>query len=194
MFPSTPTPSSFTRLGLVALLTAGLGACSHGPMGHGGMGHMHGMSGPQATAFLAPTQGNSASGTLSFEQHGSHVMVVAVVGGLKPGQQHGFHIHEKGDCSAPDGTSAGPHFNPTGKPHGQPGKGEHHAGDMPALQANAQGVAQLRFHLEGVTLAPGATSLIGRGVIVHAGPDDYSTQPTGNSGARIACGVIKGGA
>lgn len=189
MFHFSRTVCSFTRLGLLALMAVGLGACSHGPMG-GHMHGMHGMAGPKATAILAATQGNTASGTLSFEQHGSHVMVVAVVSGLKPGQQHGFHIHEKGDCSAPDGTSAGGHFNPTAQPHG-PQSAAHHAGDMPSLQADANGVAQARFHLEGVTLAEGATSLIGRGVIVHAGPDDYATQPTGNSGARIACGVIK---
>ena len=192
MFHASRPVRSFTRWTLLAGLAASLSACMHGPMaGHDGpMGHMHGMAGPKATALLAPTQGNTASGTLSFEQHGDHVMVVAVVSGLKPGQLHGLHVHEKGDCSAPDGTSAGGHFNPTGQPHG-PQNAAHHAGDLPALQADANGVAQARFHLQGVSLKEGATSLIGRGLIVHAGPDDYATQPTGNSGARIACGVIR---
>lgn len=146
---------------------------------------------PQATATLSPTRGQSASGTVQFVQHGDHVMVKAIVTGLKPGQAHGFHIHEKGDCSSGDGMSTGGHFNPTGAPHG-PQAAAHHAGDLPALQADAQGRAEVTFHLEGVTLSAGATSILGRGLIVHAGPDDYQTQPTGNSGARIACGVIQG--
>ncbi len=145
---------------------------------------------PQASTTLMPTRGNTASGTVRWVQHGDHVQVTAVVTGLKPGQEHGFHVHEKGDCSSGDGLSTGGHFNPTGTPHG-PQHGPHHAGDLPALKADAQGRAEVTFHLDGVTLRAGATSLIGRGLIVHAGPDDYTTQPTGNSGARIACGVIQ---
>ena len=150
---------------------------------------MHG-SGPSAVAVLEPTRGNQAAGTMSFEQQGSNVLVMARVTGLKPNQEHGFHVHEKGDCSSGDGTSAGGHFNPIGKPHG-PQHAEHHAGDMPALKADANGVADVRFILSGVSVGSGPADLIGRGVIVHADPDDYKTQPTGNSGARIACGVIK---
>jgi len=112
------------------------------------------------------------------------------VQGLKPGQEHGLHIHEKGDCSAPDAMSAGGHFNPQGKPHGQPGSAEHHAGDLPALKADKSGRAHVQVDVSGITLKPGPTSIIGRAVVVHADPDDYKTQPTGNSGARIACGVI----
>ena len=144
----------------------------------------------QASATLAPTKGNTASGSLSFEQHGAHVLVTGTVLGLKPGQEHGFHIHEKGDCSSGDGLGTGGHFNPSAAPHG-PQHAAHHAGDMPALKADANGQAQLSFRLEGVSLTPGASSIAGRGLIVHAGPDDYQTQPTGNSGARIACGVIQ---
>ena len=147
-------------------------------------------SGPKATATLEPTRGNTAAGTVSFQQQGDVVRVTANISGLKPNQEHGFHAHEKGDCSSGDGMSTGGHFNPTGKPHGKP-DAEHHAGDIPALKADANGNAQASFTLSGVTVGTGTTDLVGRGLIVHAAPDDYTTQPTGNSGARIACGVIQ---
>jgi len=112
------------------------------------------------------------------------------VTGLKPNGEHGFHVHEKGDCSSGDGMSTGGHFNPNGKAHGKP-DADDHAGDMPALQSDANGNATANFELKGVSVGSGTTDLVGRGLIVHAAPDDYTTQPTGNSGARIACGVIK---
>jgi len=147
-------------------------------------------SGPErAEARLAPTQGNKVSGTVTFVQSGDKLKVFAEVSGLTPGL-HGFHIHEKGDCSAPDGTSAGGHFNPTGKPHGNPERGDHHAGDMVQLVADDKGNARQLSYLEGPTLGGGPNSIIGLSVIVHAALDDYKTQPTGNSGARQACGVI----
>jgi superoxide dismutase, Cu-Zn family len=150
-------------------------------------------SGPtRATAALHPTAGNAAQGEVTFEQVGDKVRVTAQVVGLTPNQEHGFHIHEVGDCSASDGASAKGHFNPYGKPHGPPGS-EHHAGDMPSLKADARGRAHLQADLVVVTLTPGPASIIGRAVIVHANPDDYATQPTGKSGARVACGVIKAG-
>jgi len=144
---------------------------------------------PSAEATLIPTSGNKASGSVTFTQQGESVMLTVKISGLTPGA-HGFHIHDKGDCSAPDGTSAGGHFNPTAKPHGHPDRGDHHAGDMPALEADASGNASLSTQLRGVTLGEGANSIVGRGLIVHAAADDYTTQPTGNSGARLACGVI----
>ena len=147
-------------------------------------------AGPKAVAALQPTQGNSAAGTVTFEQKADHVLVTAKVSGLKPNQEHGFHAHEKGDCSSGDGMSTGGHFNPTAKPHG-PQHADHHAGDLPALKADGSGNAQATFQLKGVTVGSGATDLVGRGLIVHAGADDYTTQPTGNAGARIACAVIK---
>jgi superoxide dismutase, Cu-Zn family len=145
----------------------------------------------QATAALQPTKGNKAFGEATFEQEGDKVHVLVNAQGLKPNEEHGFHIHEAGDCSSGDGMSAKGHFNPAGKPHGNPASGEHHAGDLPALKADKDGRAKLDVMLEGVTLAPGPNSIVGRGLIIHADPDDYKTQPTGNSGARIACGVIK---
>ena len=146
-------------------------------------------SGPMATAKLDATRGNTASGMVTFRQQGEHTMVQAKLEGLKPGQEHGFHIHEKGDCSSGDGMSTGGHFNPGGKPHGAP-DAEHHAGDLPALKADAQGRADVKFQITGVTISSGVADIVGKGLIVHAMPDDYKTQPTGNSGARIACGVI----
>ena len=142
-----------------------------------------------ATAPMAPTQGNKVSGTVNFTQSGDKLMVTAEISGLTPGL-HGFHIHEKGDCSAPDGTSAGGHFNPGGKPHGSPEHAEHHAGDMLQLVADANGNARQASYISGPTLADGPAGIIGRSVIIHAAPDDYKTQPTGNSGGRQACGVI----
>jgi len=146
--------------------------------------------GPSASATLAPTTGNTAAGTVTFRQVGDQVLVHARVSGLKPGQEHGFHVHEKGDCSSGDGVSAGGHFNPMGKPHGAPGSTDRHAGDLPALKADAQGRVDAQFQVAGIAIGSGATDIVGRGLIVHAMPDDFKTQPTGNAGARIACGVI----
>jgi Cu-Zn family superoxide dismutase len=145
-----------------------------------------------ATAALQPTKGNKALGEATFEQTGDKVHLIVNAQGLKPDQEHGFHIHEAGDCSSGDGMSAKGHYNPAGQPHGNPASGAHHAGDLPALKADKSGRARLEVELAGISLAPGPTSIVGRGLIIHADPDDYKTQPTGNSGARLACGVIKG--
>jgi Cu-Zn family superoxide dismutase len=147
---------------------------------------------PRASAGLGATAGNKTVGEVTFEQVGGKVRVTAQVIGLKPNQEHGFHIHEVGDCSSGDGMSAKGHFNPYGKPHGPQGS-EHHAGDMPNLDSDAKGKAKLTADLDIVTLTSGPASIVGRAVIVHADPDDYKTQPAGNSGARLACGVIKAG-
>src|SRR5271169_3082454 len=148
-----------------------------------------GATAQSATATLTPTTGNTAAGTVSFIQKGDKVSVTAKVSGLTPGG-HGFHIHEKGDCSASDGMSAGGHFNPTGKPHGDPAGPDHHAGDMPMLQADASGNATLTADLDVIRIGGGASDIVGRSVIVHKDADDFKTQPTGNSGARVACGTI----
>jgi superoxide dismutase, Cu-Zn family len=121
---------------------------------------------------------------------GDKVNVVANLSGLTPGQEHAFHVHEAGDCSSPDGMSAKGHFNPYGKAHGNPATSERHAGDMPALKADAGGNAKLDTTLDVMTVKPRPASIVGRGLIVHASPDDYTTQPTGNAGARLACAVI----
>ena len=147
-------------------------------------------SGFAAVANLEPTQGNSASGTVTFVQAGDKVVVTARVTGLAPGS-HGFHVHEKGDCTSPDGNSAGGHFNPHGKVHGNPSTPDHHAGDMPMLVADSNGVASLTAELDTVSVGGSVADVIGKSVIVHKDPDDFATQPTGNSGARVACGVIR---
>lgn len=171
---------------LLALCAVTLGACA---ADNSGITIKRGGSGPAAIAELKPTAGNKAAGTVLFTGDGSAVTVRVQVSGLSPNQTHGFHVHEKGDCSAPDAMSAGGHFNPTNTPHGPQGA-PHHAGDMPSLKADATGNAQATFTLTGVTIGRGATDIVGKSVIVHAQPDDYTTQPTGNSGGRIACGVI----
>lgn len=148
------------------------------------------LSTPSARAELKPTTGNTTAGVVEFKQSSpGNVSVVAKVSGLKPGQEHGFHVHQNGDCSSGDGMSTGGHFNPGGHPHG-PQDAPHHAGDMPSLKADSSGNAEARFTLKDVAIGSGANDLVGRGVIVHVQPDDYKTQPTGNAGARIACGVI----
>jgi len=148
---------------------------------------------PRATAQLQPTRGNSVSGSVTFTQKGDKVVVAGNISGLKPNQEHGFHVHEKGDCSSGDGMSAAGHFNPQGSPHGHHSTPAHHAGDMPNLKADAKGNASFAAELDVITVSEGPTSVIGRGLIVHAQPDDYKSQPVGNAGARLACAVIQKG-
>ena len=145
-----------------------------------------------ATATLAATAGNATTAELQFAAADGGVRITGQVNGLKPDTAHGFHVHEFGDCSAPDASSAGGHFNPSGSPHGRVGgSAPHHAGDTDNLDADATGVATVDRMLTGATLGDGSpTDIVGKGVIVHADPDDYTTQPTGNAGGRLACGVI----
>lgn len=144
-----------------------------------------------ATVNLASASGSLVSGKLTIVPMGNGVHLTGEIGGLSPGSTHAIHIHEKGDCSAADASSAGGHFNPSAQPHGKVGSGAHHGGDMDNLVANAEGVAQVNTHAEGVTLGGGAANdVAGKAVIVHAAADDYRTQPTGNAGGRVACGVI----
>ena len=146
--------------------------------------------GPAATARLEPTRGNAAAGTVKLVPDGDVGRVSGEVRGLQPGTEHGFHIHEKGDCSSGDGNSAGGHFNPTAAAHGRHGSGTHRTGDLPSLRADASGVARIDFSSRTIRVGSGQTDIVGRGLIVHANPDDYTTQPTGNAGARLACAVI----
>lgn len=149
--------------------------------------------GRTATATLAPTTGNSVSGSLVFTQQGDAVQVAGEVRGLKPNGVHGFHIHEKGDCSSGDGMGTGGHFNPTGVAHGAHDHGTHHAGDLVSLTADANGVARFNYLSSTIAVGKGAADIIGRGLIVHRDADDFTTQPTGNSGPRVACAVIAKG-
>ena len=148
-------------------------------------------AGPAAQVTLNPTEGNQAAGSLRFAIVDGAVHASGEVTGLGANTVHGFHLHETGDCSAPDASSAGGHFNPGETEHGRVGHGAHHGGDSDNLSADADGVATVDTRFEGVTIGDGSeTDIIGRGVIVHADADDYATQPTGNAGARLACGVI----
>ena len=144
-----------------------------------------------ATVNLAPASASLVSGKLTAMPMGDGVHFTGEVGGLAPNSTHAIHVHERGDCSAADASSAGGHFNPAGTPHGRSGAGAHHAGDMDNIVANAQGVARVDVHARGVTLGGGAANdVAGKAVIVHAAADDYRTQPTGNAGGRVACGIV----
>jgi Cu-Zn family superoxide dismutase len=144
-----------------------------------------------AVANLTAASGSLVSGKLVLMAMDDGVHIAGDVGGLAPGSTHGFHIHEKGDCSAADASSAGGHFNPTASPHGKAESGAHHAGDIDNIVADASGVAHVDAHVAGVALGGGGGhDIAGRAIVVHAAPDDYASQPAGNAGARIACGVI----
>lgn len=142
----------------------------------------------RAVAVMRPTQGSSVAGEVTFTQSNEGLRVSVRLNGLTPGK-HGFHVHEYGDCSAPDGLSSGGHFNPTGHAHGGPDAAARHAGDFGNVEADAQGVVAVEYTDRQAALA-GERSILGRGLIVHAKPDDLTTQPTGNAGGRLACGVI----
>jgi Cu-Zn family superoxide dismutase len=142
----------------------------------------------KAVAKLEPKSGSQVSGTVTFTKGGDEVQVMADIENLKPGK-HGFHIHEKGDCSAADASSAGAHFNPTHQHHGGPTTSERHEGDLGNIEADASGKAHLDW--KGKMKLSGADSIIGKSVVVHEKEDDLKTDPTGNSGGRIACGVIE---
>jgi Cu-Zn family superoxide dismutase len=137
-----------------------------------------------AVALLVPMKGSNVSGTIELKQEKGYVLVTGEVKGLSPGL-HGFHIHEFGDLRSPDGMSAGGHYNPHKKPHGKLDAKERHEGDLGNIDAGADGVAKVNVKVMGLELS----KVLGRGLVVHANPDDYS-QPVGNAGPRVAVGVI----
>jgi Cu-Zn family superoxide dismutase len=146
-------------------------------------------SGPSAVATLSPTTGQTAAGTVQLTQMADGSVEVQVdLTGVAPGV-HGFHVHDKGDCGD-DGNAAGGHFNPGVSPHGAPSTPAHHAGDFGNVSANDAGEVHTRFTTRSVTLETGPNSAVGHAIILHANPDDLTTQPTGNAGGRIACGVV----
>lgn len=144
---------------------------------------------PTAVAVLSPAPNGKVRGQVTFTEETEGIRVTANVEGLTPGK-HGFHIHEKGDCSAADFTSAGGHFNPGGTKHGSPTDPEKHVGDFGNLDANEQGVARFERVFSWLTFK-GTNSILNKAVIVHEKADDLQTQPTGNAGGRLACGVIQ---
>lgn len=142
----------------------------------------------KAVAVLSPASGSNVTGTVTFTSGRDGVKVVADITGLKPGK-HGFHIHEFGDCSEKDATSAGGHFNPTKHEHAGPDASERHMGDLGNIEADSSGKAHLEMTDTTLKLS-GDNSIIGHAVIVHEKADDLKTQPTGDAGGRQACGVI----
>ena len=145
-----------------------------------------------ATAKLAGASGSSVTGELQFTATDGGVAISGQITGLQPGTEHGFHVHETGDCSAPDAKSAGGHFNPANVAHGGPTSDVRHLGDIPNIQSDSSGHVTVSATIPGATLRDGAADdLVGKAVIVHAKRDDYLTQPSGDSGDRIACGVIQ---
>ncbi|SEL23080.1 superoxide dismutase, Cu-Zn family [Variovorax sp. YR750] len=173
--------SRLIATGAVLLASALLAAC-------GSMGGK-----PSTAVELVPTAAitpNPTRGTVTFTALDHGVRVAGEVRGLVPGSEHGFHIHEKGDCGD-NGNASGGHFNPTGGTHGKFGAPGSHAGELPSLVADAKGVARFSVEDHSISLTPGAAnSVIGRALVVHRDPDDFTTQPAGNSGPRIACSVI----
>ena len=150
------------------------------------------MPAAKATAGIEARSGSSLSGTADFVQHGGKLMITVSLKGAPPGP-HAVHIHEKGDCSAPDASSAGPHFNPGGHQHGAPDAAQHHAGDLGNITIGEDGTGTLMIHSEDLAMAGEPNGVVGRAIIVHDKPDDFVTQPTGNAGGRIGCGVITSG-
>lgn len=175
---------SVTRIVGATALALTLTAC-------GSFGRSQGAA--SAAASLSPTSGNTTAGTVTFQPRGNRTVVTARITGLKPNAEHGFHVHEKGDCNSADASSAGGHFDPGSQPHAFHGVRERHAGDMPNLRADANGVASLSWDTSLLTVDGGPAGVVGRSVVVHRDPDDFRTQPAGNSGPRLACGVIRGG-
>ena len=142
-----------------------------------------------ALADLFPTEGSEASGTVTFEETNGTVKIMAQLTGLAPGN-HGFHIHETGDCSAPDASSAGGHFNPDNVEHGAPDAPTHHTGDLGNIEADGDGNADFEMTVDFITLLEGLNSVLGKALIVDESEDDFG-QPPGNAGARVVCGVIE---
>ncbi len=142
----------------------------------------------KAIAVLHPLGDNKVSGQVTFTRVEQGIRIQATINGLTPGK-HGFHIHEYGDCSSPDGKSAGGHFNPLNNPHAGPMDKMRHVGDMGNIEADASGKATYDM-VDPALSFQGPRSILGRGLIVHAGADDLKSQPSGDAGGRVACGVI----
>jgi Cu-Zn family superoxide dismutase len=181
--------AKFTVVAAVAALLVGAGCSRQESSASATAPAPAGTPPTSAKADIAPTQGNKVHGTVRFVAEGGKVHVIADLTGLAPGE-HGIHIHEKDDCSAPDGSSTGGHFNPTSQPHAGRDAGKRHLGDMGNITADKDGNAHLDYVDDKMSL-DGPNAIVGRAVVVHAGKDDFTSQPAGNSGARIGCGPIR---
>lgn len=189
-----------TVLTVATVLALGLAACSTTPEQTSRSKHAAVATAPMATTStvqraqvnLASASGSIVSGQLSITPMAGGLHFKGEIGGFKPGSTHAIHIHEKGDCSAADASSAGGHFNPADAMHGRVSTDTHHAGDMDNIVANAKGVARVDVRAMGPVLGGGAPNdAVGRSVIVHAAADDYASQPAGDAGSRVACGIIE---
>jgi Cu-Zn family superoxide dismutase len=148
---------------------------------------------PQSVRIkMTELQGSGISGALTASPAGNGVRIHGRLSRSDALAEHAIHVHENGDCSAPDGSSAGNHFNPAGASHGHPDRVPHHAGDLPNLKSDPDGQLIVDIYDEELQLGTGsATDILGRALVVHEKADDYATQPSGDSGGRIACGVIR---
>ena len=145
---------------------------------------------PRAVSVLQAKSGSNIQGSISFTQSGNNILVTGTFSGLTPNSEQGIHIHEFGDCSALDASSAGGHYNPNSTRHGKHDSLSSHAGDMPNLKVDANGNSYYQASLNHFSLV-GEHNIIGKSVVVHRNKDDYVTQPAGNSGERIGCGIIR---
>ena len=158
------------------------------------MGSENEMSGATAMATISGASDSQVTGTATFTQlEDGKVNLVLDVENLSPGE-HAVHLHENGDCSAPDATSAGAHWNPTGDDHGKRGENGFHSGDISNMTVGEDGIGTIDMDLEGWTIGDSADSdILNKAIIIHADPDDFTSQPSGAAGARVACGVIQAG-
>lgn len=188
-----------TRFTCVLILagSVSLGGCANGGEDVEDVGADTAMTGTMgdagmqqtATAELQPTEGYNVMGTVTFTEESDGVRVEADIMHLSPGM-HGIHVHEFGDCSAPDASSAGGHFNPTGMQHGAPDDSVRHVGDLGNIEAGPDSTASLS-RLDTVLSLSGPNSIVGKALVIHSGEDDLTSQPSGNAGDRVACGVIE---
>lgn len=145
----------------------------------------------RAVAYIDPLGDSGVDGTAMFVLEKGQITLQLDVSGMPPGP-HAVHLHEHGDCSAPDGSSAGAHWNPSDHAHGRWGEGAHHLGDIGNVEIDADGTGSYSMTTDRWELGTGsAIDIIGRSVIIHAAPDDFATQPTGAAGGRIGCGVVE---
>ncbi len=147
-------------------------------------------AGLEAVSQLKPMAGSTVEGIVSFRETNGKLRIVAHVTGLLAGK-HGLHIHENGDCSSPKGQDAGGHFNPHQSEHGGPDSSDHHAGDLGNIEADGSGVAHLEMTVDSAALSEGPKSVLGLGILVHSEEDDLLTQPDGDAGVPLACGIIE---
>ena len=171
------------KLGLTLAAAAGLALVAYGASAQK-------KAGPEAKATIESKSGSTVTGWAKFREEAGGVKVVVHVEKAPPGT-HGLHIHEKGDCSDPEAKSAGGHFNPTAADHAGPMDEKHHAGDLGNIEVKADGTGHLEITSKMLTVAEGPNSVVGRSVVFHEKADDLKTQPTGNAGGRLGCGVIK---